>query len=57
MISMAAPLLLRRARAAYDGELMLMKGPEVAARYPHPSDRASMTSICLPRTRLQPSER
>ena len=39
MISMAAPLLLRRARAAYDGELMLMKGPEVAARYPHPSDR------------------
>lgn len=40
MISMAAPLLLRRARAAYDGELMLMKGPEVAARYPHPADRA-----------------
>ena len=36
---MAAPVLLRRARAAYGGELMLMKGPEVAACYRHPSDR------------------
>jgi hypothetical protein len=40
MISMAAPLLLRRARDAYDGELMLMKGPEAAAHYLEPSDRA-----------------
>jgi len=39
MVAMAAPMLLRRARAAYDGELMLMKGPEVAAHYRHPSDR------------------
>jgi hypothetical protein len=39
MVSMAAPALLRRACAAYGGELMLMKGPEVAARYRHPSDR------------------
>jgi hypothetical protein len=39
MIAMAAPILLKRARAAYGGELMLMKGPEAAARYPHPADR------------------
>jgi hypothetical protein len=35
----AAPVLLERVRAAYDGPLMLMKGPEVAVRYAHPSDR------------------
>ncbi len=39
MVAMAAPVLLRRARAAYNGELMLMKGPEVAAHYRHRSDR------------------
>lgn len=30
------PLLLKRVRAAYDGTLMLMKGPEVAAHYSEP---------------------
>jgi hypothetical protein len=40
MMALAAPLLLDRARAAYDGELMLMKGPEVAVRYRYPTDRA-----------------
>jgi Uncharacterised nucleotidyltransferase len=39
MIAMAARPLLERARAAYGGKLMLMKGAEVAAHYPHPSDR------------------
>jgi hypothetical protein len=39
MVSMGAPVLLKRAGAAYGGQLMLMKGPEVAARYRHPSDR------------------
>lgn len=38
-IAMAAPLLLRRTRAAYDGRLLLFKGPEVAARYPDPGMR------------------
>jgi Uncharacterised nucleotidyltransferase len=38
-MAMAAPLLLRRARAAYAGPLMLMKGPEIAARYPDPGVR------------------
>jgi hypothetical protein len=38
--ALSAPLLLRRIRAACDGRLMLFKGPEVAARYPHPSLRS-----------------
>ncbi|HWF72782.1 MAG TPA: nucleotidyltransferase family protein [Solirubrobacteraceae bacterium] len=38
-MAMAAPLLLRRARAAYPGPLLLMKGPEAAARYPDPGTR------------------
>jgi hypothetical protein len=37
--SMLAPLILGKARAAYGGPLMLMKGPEAAAHYPFPSDR------------------
>jgi Uncharacterised nucleotidyltransferase len=37
--AMLAPLILSKARAAYGGALMLMKGPEVAAHYPFPSDR------------------
>ena len=37
--ALAAPVLLERARAAYDGPLVLMKGPEAAARYPGPLDR------------------
>jgi hypothetical protein len=32
--TLAAPVLLQRARAAYDGSLMVLKGPEVALRYP-----------------------
>lgn len=39
MIAMPAHPLLSRARAAYGGKLMLMKGAEVAAHYRHPSDR------------------
>jgi putative nucleotidyltransferase-like protein len=38
-LAMSAPMLLERARSAYDGELLLLKGPEVAARYAEPSDR------------------
>ena len=37
--AMAAPVLLKRAVAAYDGKLMLMKGPELAAHYPDPEIR------------------
>jgi hypothetical protein len=37
--SLLAPVVLARARAAYDGRLMLIKGPEVAARYPDPAVR------------------
>jgi hypothetical protein len=39
MIAMAARPMLERARAAYGGKLMLMKGAEVAAHYRHQSDR------------------
>lgn len=35
--SLFAPALLARVRGAYDGDLMLLKGPELASRYP---DRA-----------------
>lgn len=34
--SLAAPIVLRRIRAAYDGDLLLLKGPEAAASYPDP---------------------
>ena len=39
MIAIAARPLLERARAAYGGKLMLMKGAEVAAHHRHASDR------------------
>ena len=32
--AMVAPAMLRRAREAYDGPLLLVKGPELTARYP-----------------------
>jgi len=35
----AAPRLLERIRSACQGQLMLMKGPEVGSYYEHPSDR------------------
>jgi hypothetical protein len=34
LAAMTAPAVLRRARDACEGPMMLMKGPEVAARYP-----------------------
>jgi len=37
--AVAAPVLLKRVRDAYDGSLVLIKGPEVAAHYPQPSVR------------------
>jgi hypothetical protein len=39
MAGLAATLLLRQARAAYDGRMALMKGLEVAAHYPEPALR------------------
>jgi len=39
LAALAAPAVLKRARDAYDGPLMLMKGPEVAAEYPDPLRR------------------
>jgi hypothetical protein len=38
-IALTAPFVLARARAASDGPMVLLKGPEVAARYPHPLTR------------------
>jgi hypothetical protein len=38
--TLAVPAVLQRARAAYDGPLMVMKGPEIALRYPDPALRA-----------------
>jgi hypothetical protein len=38
-ILLATPAVLKRIRAAYDGDLMLFKGPEVAAAYPDPALR------------------
>jgi Uncharacterised nucleotidyltransferase len=32
--ALVAPVLLARARAAYDGPLLLVKGPELSSRYP-----------------------
>ena len=37
--AMLARHILRKARSAYGGALMLMKGPEIAAHYPVPLDR------------------
>jgi hypothetical protein len=37
---MLARRILGKVRSAYGGDLMLLKGPEVAAHYPVPSDRA-----------------
>ena len=38
--AMLARCILGKVRSAYEGDLMLLKGPEVAAHYPVPSDRA-----------------
>jgi Uncharacterised nucleotidyltransferase len=40
VVQLAAPVLLGRVRAAYDGELVLVKGLDVARRYPEPGLRA-----------------
>lgn len=40
MISLAVPALLSRARAAYEGKIILLKGPEVATRYLDPARRS-----------------
>ncbi len=37
--ALGVPVVLKHARAAYDGALVLMKGPEVGARYPAPTLR------------------
>lgn len=39
LMRLAAPVVLGRAREAYDGKLVLLKGPEVAASYPNPGMR------------------
>lgn len=39
LLRLAAPALLHRVRCAYDGRLVLIKGPEVAAGYPAPELR------------------
>ena len=37
--ALTVPALLRRVRAAVDGPVLVLKGPEVAARYPDPVQR------------------
>jgi hypothetical protein len=39
VIAMTAPVLLGKVRAALDGPIVLLKGPEVAAGYPNPALR------------------
>jgi hypothetical protein len=39
MLSLAAPLVLGEVRADCDGPMLLVKGPEIAARYPDPALR------------------
>lgn len=39
LVDLAAHDVLRRIRAAYDGRLVLFKGPEIATRYPTPELR------------------
>ena len=39
LVVLTTPILLERARAAYGGTMLLMKGPEAAARYPDPALR------------------
>ena len=39
ILTLVAPSLLERVRESCDGPLVLMKGPEVAARYPQPELR------------------
>jgi hypothetical protein len=39
VVALAVPILLQRAMAAYDGPMMVLKGPEVAALYPDPALR------------------
>jgi hypothetical protein len=38
-VALATPILLERVRAACDGPVVIMKGPEVGARYPDPALR------------------
>jgi Uncharacterised nucleotidyltransferase len=38
-VSLAVPAVLGRIRSAYDGELLLLKGPEAAMAYPDPALR------------------
>jgi hypothetical protein len=40
IVTLTVPALLARVRAACDGPLMVMKGPEVALRYPDPALRS-----------------
>jgi hypothetical protein len=39
VMTMTAPVLLEKIRATLDGPVVLLKGPEVAARYPEPALR------------------
>lgn len=39
LIALTARPVLERVRDAYDGRLLLMKGPETSSRYPDPTDR------------------
>ena len=45
--ALVAPLVLERARAACDGPMLLMKGPELAARYPDQVRRPFAISTSL----------
>ena len=38
-VALGAPAVLAEARSAYDGPMLVLKGPELAARYPEPALR------------------
>jgi hypothetical protein len=39
LVVLTAPVLLQRARSAYGGTMLVLKGPEIAAHYPDPALR------------------
>lgn len=47
-LSLVAPVLLARAREAYDGDLLLLKGPELVRRYPEGARRFADLDLLTP---------
>jgi len=56
MATVAAPILLKRRAGGLRGQLVLMKGPEVAVRYPEPGSPSSPRSPEAPRHTERPGD-